>query len=394
MQVTNRELGGNRLAPALQLDLHLPPHCGVERFGEGLELRDVAPVQAHEDIAGLQYVVTRRAGQHACHHQHARVLRKRLAHRCFGGTRQPETLQLVVGRVIENGVQRAARHRLALLDELQRASHPSQRQIEARGCAVRAPGIEADDPPADVDDGRARGATRCARGGLQVKGVEVVVFRDPVLGGVAIEPRQCSREDRQLLTGVVADDADLAPDLRALRVERQGPRLDKTQLARIVAVQAEVMHRIAVHGVELHFLAVEEGRLGGHGPGRDDMAVGQDEAALGVDHEPRSLRGRVPLRIERPRRIDIDRYDAAGDTLKRDGPVGVLLDGRRLLGDLRGLLSAARERAWGRLHRQRFRGTRLHRRGLRRSRLLHGRGRRRDRRIAPRAQRRIGPEQT
>ena len=68
------------------------------------------------------------------------------------------------------------------------------------------------------------------------------------------------------------------------------------------------------------------------------------------------------------------------------------------------LLSAARERAWGllhrqrlrgtRLHRQRLRGTRLHRRGLRRSRLLHGRGRRRDRRIAPRAQRRIGPEQT
>ena len=50
-------------------------------------------------------------------------------------------------------------------------------------------------------------------------------------------------EDRELLAGVVADDADLAADLRAVRVQRQRARLDEAQLLRVVAIDAEVVDR-------------------------------------------------------------------------------------------------------------------------------------------------------
>ncbi len=123
------------------------------------------------------------------------------------------------------------------LDQLERALDAIERQVEARRGAGAAAGVERDHAPADVDDRRARRAARGAGRRLDVERVEVVVLADAVLGRLAIEPRERARQDRQLLAGVVADDADLGADLRAFRVERQRRRLDVAQLRRVVAIE-------------------------------------------------------------------------------------------------------------------------------------------------------------
>src|SRR5205814_10680566 len=146
--------------------------------------------------------------------------------------------------------------------------------------------------PADVDDRRTGGAAGGPGGRLQVEGVEVVVFCDPVRGRVAVESREGSGENRQLLAGIVADDADLAPDLRALRIQRQGRGFDEAQFLRIVAVNAEVMHRVAVHRKQLHFLATQEGGLRDNRTRGYDVAVGEDQAEFSVHHEAGRLRDR------------------------------------------------------------------------------------------------------
>ena len=46
------------------------------------------------------------------------------------------------------------------------------------------------------------------------------------------------------------------------------------------------------------------------------MAIGQNEPALGVDDEPGRLRRGVPLRIERPHAVDLNRDHAGGDALE------------------------------------------------------------------------------
>src|SRR6185295_4381603 len=101
-------------------------------------------------------------------------------------------------------------------------------------------------PSLDVDDRRARGAARGSGSRLQVEGVEIVVLADAVFGRVAVELGERAGEDGQLLARVVADYADLAADLRAVREQRQRTRLDETQLLRVVAVDAEVVDRIAI----------------------------------------------------------------------------------------------------------------------------------------------------
>ena len=54
-------------------------------------------------------------------------------------------------------------------------------------------------------------------------------------------------------------------------------------------VEPEVVHRIAIHGIELHFLAIEEGGLGRDRAWRDHMAIGEDQSALRIDHEAGGL---------------------------------------------------------------------------------------------------------
>src|SRR6185312_15389662 len=114
----------------------------------------------------------------------------------------------------EDRVQRAAGDRLALLDELQRALHAIERQVEARCGVVGAAGIEGDDATPNVDDRRAGRSAGGPGGGLQIEGVEVVVLAEAVVWRLPIEAGERSGEDGELLAGIVADHPDLAADLR------------------------------------------------------------------------------------------------------------------------------------------------------------------------------------
>ena len=244
--------------------------------------------------------------------------------------REPEAPQLVVGCVLEDGLQRAARHRLAGPDLLERAHHARERQVEARRRAGRAARVQREHAAADVEDRRAGGTAGSARRRLQVERVEVVVAAEPVLRGLAVEARERASEDRELLARVIAHDADLDADLGALGEERQLRRLDEAQLRRVVAIKAEVVHGVAVHGLELDLLAIQEGREGLDRPRRHHVAVGQDDAALGIHHETRGLRRSVPLGVEGARHVDLDRDHAGRDALERARPARGLLELERL----------------------------------------------------------------
>ena len=85
-------------------------------------------------------------------------------------------------------------------------------------------------------------------------------------------------------------------------------------------------------GIELHFLAIEERGLGRHRARRHHVAVGEDEAALGIDHEAGGLRGGIPLRIERARLVDLDGDHALGDSRQGSAPRGAFSFGLRQRG--------------------------------------------------------------
>src|SRR5690606_2878552 len=160
--------------------------------------------------------------------------RKSAPHLGLGLAAQAEPTDFIEWRIREHRLQRAARDRLVLLDQLQRARDPIERQIEARGRLPAPAGVQRDDATLDVDDRRARRAARCARCGLVIESVEVVVLAEAVIRRLAVETRERAGEDGELLAGVVADDADLAADLGALRIELELRRLDEAQLRRVV----------------------------------------------------------------------------------------------------------------------------------------------------------------
>ena len=125
-----------------------------------------------------------------------------------------------------------------------------------------------------------------------------------------------------MLPCVVADHANLAADDGTRRIQRQLGRLDEFEFRRVVAIDAEVMDGIAIHRIQLHLLAIEEDRLRGHRPRRDDVPVRQDEPTLGIDDETRGLRRRVPLGVERTRAVDLNGDHPGGDSLQSLGPIG------------------------------------------------------------------------
>ena len=127
MQVADVELGGDGFAAALQLQVHRAADRVVGHLLERLELRDQLAVHAHQHVAGLQRSVGGAAGQHLVDHQHAGERGECLARGLFGFLVEPEAAQLVVRRVVEHHLQRAARHGLARLDEVERAFHASER---------------------------------------------------------------------------------------------------------------------------------------------------------------------------------------------------------------------------------------------------------------------------
>ena len=238
----------------------------------------------------------------------------------LGFLRQPQAPQLGIGLVHELALQRAPRHGLAVPYEAERAAHPVQRQEEARrrlGIAAR---VQRHHAALDVDHRRPGRTARGARRRLQVEGIEVVVVAAPVVRRLAVQPGDGPGEDGKLLAGIVAHHPDLAPDLRRLRHQRQFRRLDEPQRVRIVAEEPEVMHRIAVHRLQVHFLLVQEDRLGHHRPRRHHVPIRQDQPALGIHHEPGRLTGLVALRVERPRTVHVNRHHRRRDLLQRRVP--------------------------------------------------------------------------
>jgi hypothetical protein len=84
-------------------------------------------------------------------------------------------------------------------------------------------------------------------------------------------------------------------------VELQLGRLDEAQLRRIVAIEAEVVHRIAIDRVQRDFLAIEETPPAPSPSGRHDVTIREDQAALGVDDEAGRLARHIPFGVERAR---------------------------------------------------------------------------------------------
>jgi hypothetical protein len=127
VQVADVELRGDRLAAALELEIHGAAHVVVDDLLERLELAHQLAVHAHQHVAGLQCPVRGTAGQHLVHDQHARERREGPARGFLGLLIEPQAPQLVVGCVVEHHLQRAARDRAAGLDHLEGTLHAPER---------------------------------------------------------------------------------------------------------------------------------------------------------------------------------------------------------------------------------------------------------------------------
>ena len=235
-----------RLAAALHFDLDAPADVIVQHFLEREKLRDGFAVDRDQDVARRQNPIGARSGLHVVDHQHAGQLGIGLAHAGFGAGVEAEPLQLIVGGVLEDGFQRAARHGLADLEILECAHHRRQRQVETRGRAGGAARVERHDPALDIDHRRTGRTARGAGSRLVIKGIEVVVLAIAVFRRLAIQARESPGQNRQLFAGIIAHHADLAADDGALRIQRQLRRLNEMQLRRIVVIDAEVVNGIAI----------------------------------------------------------------------------------------------------------------------------------------------------
>ena len=95
----------------------------VEQRVHRVEVRHRLAVDRDQHVADRELAVGGRARLDLGDDQHAGARWRGLARLLLGRRREPEAPQLIVGRVAEHGLQRAARHRLAGLDLLERAHH-------------------------------------------------------------------------------------------------------------------------------------------------------------------------------------------------------------------------------------------------------------------------------
>ena len=102
--------------------------------------------------------------------------------------------------------------------------------------------------------------------------------------------------------------------------EQQFVRLDELDVVRIVLEETEVVDGVAVDRADFDFFVVQEDGFGDHGARVDDMAVGEDDALLGVHHETRGhlIGGR--LGIESARNPNPQHDDGRGDVLEHSLP--------------------------------------------------------------------------
>ena len=185
--------------------------------------------------------------------------------------------------------------------------------------------VQGDGAALDIDDRAARGAAGGAGSGLYVEGVEVVVAAEAVVGGGAVQPRDGSGKNREPFARVVAHDPDFAPELRRFGGQLQALGPDVAEPGRVVAEEAEIVHRIGVQALEFDLLLVGEQRLALHRAGRYDVPVGQDDPALRVHDEAGPVEQRVGLGVEGPCLVDPQRNDRGADFLQRLPPGGLVI---------------------------------------------------------------------
>jgi hypothetical protein len=316
VQVLDRGTDAQRLAAAFDVEGDRGADVVVEQRGEADEVGERDVVGAEQDVAGLEQAVGDAAWEDLLDDEQAGGGGVVVACGLLARGGEAEAAQLVVGGVREGRGQGAARDRQALAHALEGADDPVEREEEARGGLGARAGVEGDDVAVDVDDGRAGRAAGGAGGGLDVEGVEVVVAVDAVRGGGAVEAGERAGEDRELLAGVVADDADLGADAGLLGGEAQRGRGDEAQRGRVVSKEAEVVDGVAVQRPQRDLLVVEEDGLGHHGPRMNDVTVGQQDTSRRVDDERGRLRTAVPLGVERPGRVDAHGHDRGAHPLQ------------------------------------------------------------------------------
>ena len=149
-------------AAAFETQLDVVPHVVVEKRGQRHKCRDQLVVDSDQDIAGCEHFGRRRPRYDLLDGQHAGLLRKRFARQPLGCLGQPEATQLVVGLAAEHGLQRAPGHGLPSLQFFEGAFDAIQRQEETAGRRIVGAGVQRHHLALDVDDGRSRGAARCA----------------------------------------------------------------------------------------------------------------------------------------------------------------------------------------------------------------------------------------
>jgi hypothetical protein len=274
-------------------------------------------LHAHQHVPRLEHTVGWAFRHRVAHDEHAdRVGEGGTDRRLRLGT-HPQPTKLVEGAAYERGLQRASRDGLPRAQELECAHDPVEGQIEAGGRARCPAGVQGHDATACIDHRRARRSAGGVGGGLQVEGVEVVVAVPPVDGSVAIEAGQRAGEDRELLSRVVAHDPHLGAYSRAFRRQRELDARHEAQVSRVVAEEAEVVDGIPVEGLELHLLVILKDGLGHRRAGLHDVAIGQDDPPLRVDHEARGGGGGRALRIEGAGRSCADHHDGRDDAVER-----------------------------------------------------------------------------
>lgn len=91
------------------------------------------------------------------------------------------------------------------------------------------------------------------------------------------------------------------------------------------------MHRVAVQRAEGNLLAVLEHRLRHHGPGAEDVPVGQDEPPGGVHDESRGVGGSRGLGVEGAHAGGLDHHDRAAHALDRGLPLRAVVRGEEVV---------------------------------------------------------------
>ena len=137
-----------------------------------------------------------------------------------------------------------------------------------------------------------------------------------VVGRRAVQPRDGACKYREAFARVVAYDTNLPPQLRGFGRQRQACGGNVPKAGRVVAQEAEIMNGIRVYALQFNFLLVREQGLAADRPGRHDVAVGQDDAALRVHHEPGAVQECVGLGIERTGLVDPQGHHRRADLLQ------------------------------------------------------------------------------